>query len=141
MRSRSQIVKPGALFVFFLGIKWAHDTVKKIDHEFMGIFGPEILAFFGSVLNEKRLKKGNFSKLANNSKSGKHIKQMSHPPFWGDVGMKKWSPFLDSGARSPIFGPLKVGIPVRRKIPKIQFFRKITFRKVFGIFLLTGKSD
>ena len=27
------------------------------------------------------------------SKSGKRIKQMSIPPFWGDVGVKKWSPF------------------------------------------------
>ena len=42
------------------------------------------------------------------SKSGKHMKQMSDPPFWGDVGVKKWSPFLDSGAQSPIFGHLKI---------------------------------
>ena len=34
---------------------------------------------------------------------------ISHPPFWGDVGVKKWSPFLDSAARSPIFGHLKIG--------------------------------
>ena len=40
VRSRSQIVKPDALFVVFLGIKWAHDIVKKIDHDFMGKFGP-----------------------------------------------------------------------------------------------------
>ena len=46
VRSRSQIVKPDALFVVFLGIKWAHDIVKKIDHDFMGKFGPEILALF-----------------------------------------------------------------------------------------------
>ena len=38
-------------------------------------------------------------------KSGKHMKQMSNPPFWGDVGVKKWSPFLDLGAQNPIFGP------------------------------------
>ena len=43
------------------------------------------------------------------SKSGKHMKQMSNPPFWGDVGVKKWSSFLDSGARSPVFGHLKMG--------------------------------
>ena len=43
------------------------------------------------------------------SKSGKHMKQLPSPPFWGDVAMKKWSPFLDSGARSPIFGHLKMG--------------------------------
>ena len=29
--------------------------------------------------------------------------------FWGGVGVKKWSPFLDSGARSPIFVFLKMG--------------------------------
>ena len=29
VRSRSQIVKPDALFVVFLGIKWAHDIVEK----------------------------------------------------------------------------------------------------------------
>ena len=38
------------------------------------------------------------------SKSGKHITQMSVPPFWGDVGVKKWSPFFNSGAQRPIFG-------------------------------------
>ena len=43
------------------------------------------------------------------SKSGKCIKQTPTPPFWGDVGVKKWSPFLDSDARSPIFGHLKIG--------------------------------
>ena len=36
--------KPNALFVVFLGMKWAYDFVKKISHEFMGIFGPETLA-------------------------------------------------------------------------------------------------
>ena len=34
---------------------------------------------------------------------------MSNPPFWGDVGVKKWSPFLDSAAQSPIFRHLKIG--------------------------------
>ena len=29
VRSRSQIVKPDAVFVVFLGIKWAHDIVEK----------------------------------------------------------------------------------------------------------------
>ena len=53
VRSRSQIVKPDALFVVFLGIKWAHDTVKKIDHEFMGIFGPAILAFLQGKTAQK----------------------------------------------------------------------------------------
>ena len=31
------------------------------------------------------------------SKSGKCIKQTPTPPFWGDVGVKKWSQFFDSG--------------------------------------------
>ena len=30
--------------------------------------------------------------------------KMSIPPFWGDVGVKKWSPFLDLGARCPMLG-------------------------------------
>ena len=34
------------------------------------------------------------------SKSGKHMKQKSTPPFWGDAVMKKWSPFLIRGCRS-----------------------------------------
>ena len=34
---------------------------------------------------------------------------MSTPPFWGDVGMKKWSPFLVLGTRSTIFWHLKTG--------------------------------
>ena len=42
------------------------------------------------------------------SKSGKRIKQMSVTPFWGEVGVKKWSPFLDSVARSPAFAHLKM---------------------------------
>ena len=42
-------------------------------------------------------------------KSGKLIKQTPTPPFWGDVGVKKWSQILDSGTRSPIFGHLKMG--------------------------------
>ena len=29
VRSRAQIVKPDAVFVVFLGIKWAHDIVEK----------------------------------------------------------------------------------------------------------------
>ena len=43
------------------------------------------------------------------SKSGKWIKQTPTPPFWGDVGVKKWSRFFDSGTRKPIFGHLKMG--------------------------------
>ena len=43
------------------------------------------------------------------SKSGKCIKQTPTPPFWGDVGVKKWSRFFYSGTRKPIFGHLKMG--------------------------------
>ena len=34
---------------------------------------------------------------------------MCNKSFWGDVGVKKWSQFLDSGIGSPIFGHLKIG--------------------------------
>ena len=43
------------------------------------------------------------------------MKQVPSPPFWGGVRVKKWSPFFDSGARSPIFGHLKM--------PKVPIFR------------------
>ena len=33
-------------------------------------------------------------------------------PFWGDVGVKKWSPFFNSGAQSPIFGHQSAHIQV-----------------------------
>ena len=46
------------------------------------------------------------------SKSGKSIKQTPTPPFWGDVGVKKW--FLDSGTCSPIFRHLKMGTFAKR---------------------------
>ena len=46
---------------------------------------------------------------------------MSIPPFWGDIGMKKWSPLLDTGAQSAIFGPPKIGTFDRncQKCPKM----------------------
>ena len=62
------------------------------------------------------------------SKSGNHMKQMFNPPFWGGVGVKKWSPFLDSGAQNPIFGHPKMVtfwasengyfVPKLSKVPK-----------------------
>ena len=42
--SKFQTAQPDALFVVFLGTKWAYDYAKKNDHEFMGTFGPEIWA-------------------------------------------------------------------------------------------------
>ena len=49
------------------------------------------------------------------SKSGKHMKQIPSPPFWGGVRVKKWSSFFYSGTRNPIFGHLKM--------PKVPIFR------------------
>ena len=43
------------------------------------------------------------------------MKQIPSPPFWGGVRVKKWPPFFDSSARSPIFGHLKM--------PKVPIFR------------------
>ena len=37
------------------------------------------------------------------------------PPFWGDVGVKKWSQILESGTWSPIFTHLKM--------PKVPIFK------------------
>ena len=53
----------------------------------------------------KRAQNSEFAYYA--SKSGKWIKQTPTPPFWGDVGVKKWSQILDWATRSPIFGHLK----------------------------------
>ena len=73
---------------------------KKIDHEFMGTFGPEILAFLRGWNGAKWAK---FLKLAlNPPKSAKRIKQTCSTPFWGDVGIKKWSPFFYFDTRSAI---------------------------------------
>ena len=40
---------------------------------------------------------------------GKHMKQIPSPPFWGGVRVKKWSPFFDLGAQTPIFGHPNLG--------------------------------
>ena len=59
---------------------------------------------------QKEPKISQIAKLALNPlKSDKRTEQMSIPPFWGDVGVKKWSPFLVSGTRSTIFLHLKTG--------------------------------
>ena len=54
------------------------------------------------------------------------MKQVPSPPFWGGVRVKKWSPFFDSGARSPIFGHLKMPKVLIFKCPKIGFLRGST---------------
>ena len=44
-------------------------------------------------------------KLAQNlSKNAKSTKQMSFPSIWGNVGVKKWSLFLDSASKVYFFG-------------------------------------
>ena len=53
---------------------------------------------------------------------------MSIPPFWGDVGVKKWSPFLVSGARSTIFRYPKVGTFAKSAHFQVQ-------QKLFGLAL------
>ena len=79
------------------------------------------------------------------SKSGKCIKQTPTPPFWGDVGVKKWSQSLDLGTRSTTFGHLKMG--TFENAPKNLFFCifgrhsyryniyqvRMEFRKLFDI--------
>ena len=57
-------------------------------------------------------------------KSGKWLKQTPTPLFWGDVGVKKWSQFLDSGTRSTTFGHLKIGT--------FEYAQKIIFFCIFG---------
>ena len=48
--------------------------------------------------NQKKFKNSQISKFAYNpSKSGERTKQISNPPFWGDVSIKKWSPFVCYG--------------------------------------------
>ena len=62
--------------------------------------------FSGTNFSQYRI----FSKFAYFlSKIGKIMNQMSIPPFWEDVGVRKWSPFLDTSARSPILGHLIMG--------------------------------
>ena len=34
---------------------------------------------------------------------------MCYKPFWGDIGIKKWSPFFCFGIRSAIFWHMKTG--------------------------------
>ena len=67
------------------------------------------IPIFGSVLKEKRSKTVQIDLAYLSSKSGKRTKQKSIPPFWEDVGVKKWSPFLDSGTWSPILRHLDMG--------------------------------
>ena len=62
----------------------------------------------GHFKRVKRRQKAKFLKLAlNPPKSAKRIKQTGSLPFWGVVGIKKWSPFLCLGTRSAIFWHLK----------------------------------
>ena len=47
---------------------------------------------------------------------------MSIPPFWGDVGVKKWFLFLVSGNRRPIFKCPQMGLRVPETKPRNNFF-------------------
>ena len=67
------------------------------------------------------------------SKSGKHVKQMPNPPFLRDVGAKKWSPFFYLGARSPIFGHLKM--------PKVSIRSRSCWRMRPGSFLQNERGE
>ena len=44
----------------------------------------------------------------NSSKIGKRTKQMSFPSFWGDIDVKKLSPFFDLAEQSSTFGHLNI---------------------------------
>ena len=46
----------------------------------------------------------------NPPKSAKCIKQTCPLPFWGDVGIEKWSPFFGFGPLSAIFCRVKTAI-------------------------------
>ena len=70
----------------------------------------------------KRAQNSEFAYYA--SKSGKWRKRKPTPPLWGDVGVKKWSQFLDSGTRSTTFGHLKIGT--------FEYAQKIIFFCIFG---------
>ena len=61
------------------------------------------------------------------------MKQIPSPPFWGGVRVKKWSPFFDSGARSPIFGHLKM--------PKVPIFAEVKKLMVAKVKHLGGDED
>ena len=74
------------------------------------------------------------------TKSDQHMKQTQSPPFWGDVCVKKWSPLLDSGARSPIFGHLKLPkVPIFRcsKMEISPLLRHLWFWRIYDNCLLT----
>ena len=67
-------------------------------------------------------------------KSGKLIKQTPTPPFWGDVGVKKWSQFFYSGTPKPIFGHLKMGTFGKSESP-------LKTKKLRGATILQEKSQ
>ena len=77
---------------------------------------------FGYFKRVKRRQKAKFLKLAlNPPKSAKRIKQTGSSPFWGVVGIKKWSPILCLGTQSAIFWHLKTGTfakSARFQVPK-----------------------
>ena len=45
----------------------------------------------------------------NQPKSTKCSKPITNTSIWGEVGVQKWCLLIDSGTKSPIFGPSKAG--------------------------------
>ena len=90
----------------------------------LGPFLPMKVLFFPiwSFKGGKQAQKAKFLKLAQNPpKSDKRIKQTCSTPFWGNVGVKKWSRFFRLGAGSAIFCHLKPGTfgkSARFQVPK-----------------------
>ena len=61
------------------------------------MWSPHCILIFGTVLKEKRLETVQKSLFSKSPKIGYRKKQMSILPFWEEVGVKKWSQFLDFG--------------------------------------------
>ena len=61
------------------------------------MWSPHCILIFGTVLKEKRLKTVQKRLFSKSPKIGNRKKQMSILPFWEEVGVKKWSQFLDFG--------------------------------------------
>ena len=73
------------------------------------------------------------------SKSGKHMKQMPSPPFWGDVAMKKWSRSPRSAHfQVPENGTLSARIKKRRLLFHANTLPKWWSRHLFHVFTTSG---
>ena len=77
---------------------------------------PSHVGIFFRTLVDLAILRGKTASNEPNFKIGKRKKQTSNPPFWGDVGIKKWSPFFCFGTESAIL-ELKNGHFWCEKIP------------------------